>query len=108
MQKHKIGEEIIINQEFDIQGCFSDDLIQVKKGDKGYIDSNGFVHYITGKARGKIQKIANVEMKGYDTENIAKLIFDRIKTEYGIKEYLYAYDEKYIIEDINYILSEIF
>jgi len=107
--KLQIGQEIVIKEDFNITGLM-DDTIQVKTGDKGYIDSNGFIHYETGKARGKIQKIAGAELEGYDTENIAKLIYEQLKWKWNIDEHLENYDndKQQLIDDIDYFLSEIF
>ena len=47
----KIGQQITVTEDFEIQTSCGENKIQVKKGDTGFIDSNGFVHYETGKAR---------------------------------------------------------
>lgn len=108
--KFQIGQEIIINEDFNITSVISNDVAQIKTGDKGFVDSNGFVHYTTGKARGKIQKLGDTELKGYDTENIAKIIFRRLKNEFGLDEFLDGYDieEKDFINEIEDVLSDIF
>ena len=54
---YKIGEEIGFNSDFEIELAFSGDKLLVKQGDKGFLDSKGMIHYTTGQARGKIQKI---------------------------------------------------
>lgn len=108
--KMKIGQEVIISEDFEIVGFFSEDTISVKKGDKGYIDSNKFIHYETGNARGKMHRFSDAELDGYDTENIAKLIFEQIKWKFALGEFLEDYDieGESIVEEINYILDEIF
>lgn len=103
----KIGREVIIEEDFEIEGL--KDKKQVKKGDKGFVDSRGFVHYLTGEARGKMQKIDRVEMKGYDTGNIAEIILIYLNY-FGIKDMLndYDIDKKDFKEKIEEALDEIF
>ena len=79
MVKHMIGEGIVIKKDLEIESSLSDNKLQVKIGDKGYVDGNGFIHYTTGEARGKMQKISDVVLEGYDCENIA-----RIANEHGV------------------------
>lgn len=85
----QIGEEIIIQEGFELEGL--NDKKQVKKGDKGFIDSHGLLHYTTGAARGKIQPIKDVELKEYDVENIAKIIMNYLNY-YPLTEMLEDYD----------------
>ena len=105
----KIGQEITSTQDFEIELTLSGNKLLVKEGDKGFVDSKGNVHYTTGQARGKIQCLTNVELKGYDHENIAKMIFKRIKNEFGLSEYLEDYEisEKDLVNEIEDILSDI-
>lgn len=86
--KHKIGEIVTIKEGFEIKTAIGENTIQVKKGDTGLVDSRGMIHYLTGEARDKIQKIDGVEVKGYDYESISKLIFKRLNAEYNICEML--------------------
>ena len=108
VKKAKIGQKITTTKDYEIQGYFSEDKILVKKGDSGFIDGTGNVHYLTGNARGKIQGFKDIEIKGYDTENIARLVYRQIE-EYGIAEFLDDNDigEDRVINDIDFILSEI-
>lgn len=85
---HKIGEIITIKEDFEIKTAIGENTIQVKKGDTGFVDSRGMIHYLTGGARNKIQKIEGVEVKGYDYESISKLILKRLNEEYNICEML--------------------
>jgi len=106
----RIGQEITSTKNFEIELSLSGNKLQVKEGDKGFIDSSGNIHYTTGQARGKIQCWNNVELKGYDYENIARLIYKRLNGYYGIKQdYLEEYDiqEKDFINQIEDVLSDI-
>lgn len=109
MNKYKIGEGIGFSQDFEIESAFNDNKLQVKAGDTGFIDSNSNVHYTTGQARGKIQHLDDTEIKGYDHENISKMIFKRIKNQFGLGEFLEGYEisEKDFIGEIEDVLSDI-
>ncbi len=104
----QIGQEIIIKDDLEIEG-FGGNKILVKKGDKGYVDGMGFLHYQTGAARGKMQVIKDAVVKGYDYENIASMIYKRLQGEFNIKEYLEGYDipVKDFESEIEWILSDI-
>lgn len=103
--KHKIGEIVTIKEDFEITTVIGEETIKVKKGDIGFVDSKGLIHYLTGKAKNKIQKINDIEVEGYDYESIAKLIFKKLKNEYDIGEILEdegieEYDFRDTIEDV--------
>lgn len=107
----KAGQEVMAKQDFDIDGFFGEEPIHVKAGSKGYISADGFLHHTTGAARGKIQKLAEdkFEVKGYDHENIAKMVWNRICIHFGFYEVLEDYDieEKNVLDEIEDILSDI-
>lgn len=110
MNKYKIGEAISFSEDFEIESALGGNKLQVKAGDKGYIDSRCSVHYTSGQARGKIQSLGKeIEVNGYDHENISKMIFRRIKNEFGLAEHLEGYEisDKNVIEVIEDILSDI-
>jgi len=112
MNEYKIGDEIGITENFEIELVLSEKKLQVKKGDKGFIDSNGNIHYTTGQARGKIQSLLGKEIKieGYNHENIAKLIYKRLNGYYGIKQDFledYEIQEKDFIYEIEDVLMDI-
>lgn len=111
INKVKIGEELTIQKDFEIECVLSENKIMVKNGDKGFVSSNGFIHYTTGAARGKMQKISfdNFEIKGYDTKNISKLIWNRLSKQFPFDETLEEYEikESDVLEEIEDILSDI-
>lgn len=107
---YKIGEEIGFSYDYDIESAFGGDKLTVKEGDRGFLDSRGMIHYTTGQARGKIQSLkGEIKVEGYDYENIAKMIYKRLKNEFMLDEHLEGYDmsEKDFIEEIEDILTDI-
>ena len=104
----KVGQEIVITKDFTLKSCLGTKVLEVKKGDKAYVDRNGCVHYITGQARGMIQNV-NAEINGFDYENISKIIFNRLGNIYNINELLddYDIDKDRVIEEIEDVLIEI-
>ncbi|MDB8790650.1 hypothetical protein PN398_07945 [Romboutsia sp. 1001216sp1] len=84
----KIGQEIVVKEDFKINTIVSDKVMTVKEGDKGFLDSKGLIHITTGNGRGKIVKINDVEVEGYDHANISKLILDRLNRVFNMEEFL--------------------
>lgn len=108
----KAGQEVIANKNFKVEGFFDEEPIEVKSGSKAFISADGFLHHTTGAARGKIQKLAEdkFEVKGYDCENIARMIFNRLDCVFNISDYLddEEYDKKEMLNEIEDVLDEIF
>jgi len=110
MNKIKIGQEIIAQEEYEIETELSKTKLTVKVGDRGFVDSKGLLHYINGEARDKIVMINNVEINGYDYENIARLIYRKLNFSYPLSDMFEDYDIdssdfKETIEDVS---SDIF
>lgn len=105
----KIGQQITVLEDFEIVTDISKSVISVKKGDVGYVDANGFIHYITGNARGKIHLLKDLTIKGYDTDNIAKMITKGLDRTYCISDILEEEDIELdsFKREIEAILSEI-
>lgn len=80
----KIGQEVTATEDFEIKGY--NKSLQIKKGDKGFVDNNSWVHYINGNARGKMVQFKDLNVKGYDVENISKLIFNQLDVKFNIKK----------------------
>lgn len=106
---YKIGQEIVVKEDFKINATISDKVMTVKEGDKGFLDSKGFLNLTTGKGRGKFVKINDIEVKGYDHMNISKMIFNRLNSKYELDNFLE--DEgicsSELIEEISDVLSDI-
>lgn len=106
---YKIGQEIIVKENFKINNTRSDKVVTVKEGDRGFLDSKGFLNITTGKGRGKFVKIDDIEVKGYDHINISKMIFNRLNSEYELDNFL-EYEgirRSELINDIADVLSDI-
>ena len=105
----KIGQQITIADDFVIELAFGGDKLQVKQDDKGFVDTRGMIHYTTGQARGKIQKFEDIEVKEYDHENIAKMVFKRLDNQYRISDFLEDWDigMNDFVNEIEDILSDI-
>lgn len=84
----KIGQEVEFKNDFKIETLITGTKLQVKKGDKALVTSRGF-KILTGEARGKINVFnERDETNGYDHENIAKMILDRINVVFGLEEFM--------------------
>lgn len=105
----KIGQEVLVKEDFKINTIVSDKVITVKEGDKGFLDSKGLMHVTTGKGRGKIVKIDDIKVKGYDHENIASMIFGRLSNYFNLDEILENedIDSERFKEEIEDLLSDI-
>ena len=105
----KIGQEVVMEKDFEIKTIGSGKVITVKKGNRGFLDSKGRVHLINGEGKGKIIKVENIKLKGYDYENIAISIYHRLNSLYGLGMMLEEddIDEDEFIEEIEDVLSDI-
>ncbi len=105
----KIGQEITIREDFEINSIVSNTAINIKEGDKAFLDSKGFLHITTGKGRGKIVKMDGIEPTGYDYGNISKMILNRLNGVFGLEIYLddEEIDKQEIIDEIEDVLIDI-
>ena len=105
----KIGQEITVKEDFKINTTISDKVITVKKDDKGFVDSQGFLHLTTGNGRGKIVKIDDIEVRGYDHENISKMVYKRLNNAFLIEPILEyeGYEVEDILDEIEDVLMDI-
>lgn len=106
----KIGHEITISEDFEIESVFQTKTIKVKKGDKAFIDSHGLAHYTSGEAQGMIQGLGGkVKIEGYDHENISKIIVKKLMNTFYLQDFLEGYDitEQDFTEKIEDVLSDI-
>ena len=70
--KVKIGEEIKFKEGFEIES-FGGKKKEVKAGDRGVITKHGLVKYLSGDAKGMLQKVEDIEVQGCDHENIVDM-----------------------------------
>ena len=103
MGKFRIGEQIQVTNDYKIETGLSGEKLHIKEGDKGFIDSNGNIHYITGEARGKIHLMKSFEVKGYYTEGMTNLIM-KCLNYYNIKSILEENDIE--IKDFKNTITE--
>ena len=86
--KYKIGQEILIKENFEIGTIVSGNIMTVKQGDRGYVDSKGFLHLVNGEGKGKIVNVEGMEVASYHHENISKMIFARLCNYFNLDEML--------------------
>lgn len=105
----KIGQEVKFTKDFTIKALISGDDLNIKVDDKAIVTSRGY-QILTGEARGKILGFEKgEETEGYDYQNIAKRILNRINAVFGLEEYL-EYEEitnQEIREEIEDVLVDI-
>lgn len=82
VQKFKIGEELIVDQDYELKGCCSEDVIKVRKGDKILVVKQGF-KYLTGDAGGKWTIRNDIDKTQFDEKNIALRIVENLINTYG-------------------------
>lgn len=105
----KIGQEIEVQEDISIKTFIGGKFIKVNKGDIGIIDSKKFIHLLSGESMGKILKMSNVKLEGFDYNNISKIILNNLLVNTGIKEAMedYCISEEVIKEYIEDTLREI-
>ena len=107
----KIGQEVEIAKDFTIETLLSETKIEVKAGSKAYVSADGCINYISGSARGRRQELDTkaFEIKGFDHENIAKMIYKKIARYMEIDSMLddYDIDKEYLTEVIEEAIREI-
>lgn len=76
----KIGQKIIIDNELKNKAHENNRAIDCDINDEAYIDHVGIMHYVTGKAKGKIQKLDLKEsLNSYDYINIAHILCNALR-----------------------------
>ncbi|MBN1070477.1 hypothetical protein DVV81_04725 [Clostridium botulinum] len=103
MKVLKVGQEITIKEDFEVV-CFEGKK-KVKKGDKAFVTAGGNANFVTGEARGKIQILSSAEIKGWDTENMAKIICSRLDVWFNLNSILQEHDMD--ISDVQEQLEDI-
>ena len=65
--------------------------------------------HLTGNGRGKIVNVEGIEVKGYDHENMARMIFGRLSNYFNLDEMLENedIDSERFKEEIEYVLMDI-
>lgn len=105
---NKIGEIINFDKEIKLNAMEHEKELIVKEKDKGIVTGKGNILILNGDCEGKII-LQNLEVKGYDTNNIADLILNLLTREYGIDNYLNDedIDKDEVKDEISFLLKDI-
>lgn len=107
VNKCKIGQIIIANQDIEVNAFLSDEKKIIPKGSKVIIGADKFAHHLSD---GMIQPLSgDIAVKGYDAVGLAKYIMGALDTDYQIMNILSAFEiEKEELEKhIAFFLMEI-
>ncbi len=108
MTSFKIGETLTVQTDCIIEGMIGES-VEVQKGDKAIVNAKYCIEYLTGNARGKIQRLDknSFTIQGYDIENISKMIVEKLKYSCMLENHMENYDleESYIEEKIAEVLD---
>ena len=85
-----IGEMVEVKEEHTLNPSEKETII-VRKGDKGYLDSEGYIVYVTGDATGIRVRSDDIGVEGYHIANISLKILDDLNYEFDLYDLL---DEK--------------
>lgn len=105
----KLGEKVIFENGFEIEGVISQNKLTVKKGDTALVTRYGY-KILRGEGRGKIISFMEDEKpNGIDCEGVADMIYERLNREYNVSEFLMDYDidEEDFIDSIFDVISDI-
>lgn len=105
---NKIGEIIKFDNDVEIKTYVGKKQYVAKKGDIGIVDSHGNILIISGPCNGKVLA-KQVEVKGYEHDDISEMILNRLCCNYGINYYFKdeGIELKEVKNEISDLLSEI-
>ena len=106
MNQYKVGQMLILKEDYIGKLALSDDPFTIPKGTKAFIGADSFAHYLDGM----IQPLGDIVLtKGYDTKGIAKWIFEIVRMELPFDEWSDEYDvhESDFVEVVSSALSEL-
>ena len=83
----KIGANYVVKNTFGVETVLGNKNLIVNEGDTGVVTGSGAVYMLTGEARGKLIS-TDTKVSGFDTENISKLIYKRLNSEFNLREVL--------------------
>lgn len=95
----KIGQEIIIKENATLGTVLSENIIEVKIGDKAIVTKLG-IKYLTGEASGKIKIDNKEDVVTYDVDNISKRIARSIERDFGCDLDSYMEDNEVTIKNL--------
>jgi len=108
---YKACSRIEFEGDIELKSCFTDDVDILKSGTECIVTSRGNVVINGGKLYGKImpQSMFDFEVDGVDYDNLATILFDKLKCELPyFEEYLdgYSIDKKELIESLSDRISD--
>lgn len=105
--EYKIGQILTSKEDTEVELALSDEKVIVPKGNKVVIGADGFAHYLKD---GCIQPLAeSIEVKGYDTEGIAQVVYGWLNSKFNLQEDMldeFDVTEKEFMEEIEWALDE--
>lgn len=106
MTRVPIGQIVRVVGNEQMSSELTGEVVTVKDGDTGFVDSRGIVHYTSGEAYGTVQKVYGRDvMIGYDHVNIAQMISDRLDEEFTLKSILEDQEVEY--DDLLIAITEV-
>lgn len=82
--KLSIGETIEVKEEHELKDPDTGEIMLVRKGDRGFVDSEGHIVYICGEAEGVRVKANDIEAEGFHINNISLKILDDLNDEINL------------------------
>lgn len=102
---YQIGQILTSKEDVEVEKAFGEKVI-IPKGNKVMIGADELAHHLKD---GMLQPLPEgAEIKGYNTENIASVIFDWLQHCFNITDYLeeIGNDKEHFCEEIEWALSE--
>ena len=102
----KIGDIITFKEDVVLEKDISGKKVTIPKGNKIAIGADGLAHHLRD---GYIQPFGyEIKLKGYNTDNIAEIIYNHLKFIYPLEEFFedYDIDKQDFINEISWELSD--
>lgn len=107
LNKYKIGQILTSKEEVVLEKGISGEKVVIPKGNRIMIGADKLAHHLKN---GCIQPLPeDAEVKGYDTESIASVIYDWLNRRFNLQEDMlddYEIEKQEFIDEIEYALSE--
>lgn len=107
MIKYKIGQILTSKEDLILEKGISGEKVIIPKGNRIMIGADKLAHHLKD---GYIQPLPEVaEVKGYDTESIASVIYEWLNKRFNLQEDMldeWEIEKQEFIDEIEYALSE--